>query len=245
MHRDNYYLKNVTTRMIENVPFLSKEPISGPEVAIRVLAHELKDYDREVLYVVNLDSCCRPLNASMVSMGTINKSITSPREILKTAILSNATSVLILHNHVSDNLTPSKEDISITDQMQRVCDLIGIPLLDHIIVGRSGFFSFKEKNIFPLHSNTYAKVLDDIKFDNKNVAYKHGDYPVPNPDNESENQKLGIISVDLELISDGKFDMWLSTEGSSGAHYAGITATDVGVHVKELAECLKEAMVKE
>lgn len=146
MADNQYELKNVAVRLVSQPSFLSDEKIETPQAAVRVLAKEFADYDREVLSVVNLNVKGKPINASIVSMGILDGSLAHPREILKTSILSNAAQILLLHNHPSNELTPSRYDIAITDRMQKACELIGIPLADHIIMaGITTFHSVRMK----------------------------------------------------------------------------------------------------
>ena len=77
-------------------------------------------------------------------MGTINKSITHPREIFKEAYRISASGIVCLHNHPSNDTTPSKEDITFTNTLISLGKLQGIPILDHIIVGDNNFYSFYE-----------------------------------------------------------------------------------------------------
>ena len=170
MADNQYELKNVAVRLVSQPSFLSDEKIETPQAAVRVLAKEFADYDREVLSVVNLNVKGKPINASIVSMGILDGSLAHPREILKTAILSNAAQILILHNHPSNELKPSRYDIQITDRMQKACDLIGIALADHIILGRDNYFSFRQNEILPLDKVSYAERIEDIQFSNSKVA---------------------------------------------------------------------------
>lgn len=170
MADNQYELKNVAVRLVSQPSFLSDEKIETPQAAVRVLAKEFADYDREVLSVVNLNVKGKPINASIVSMGILDGSLAHPREILKTSILSNAAQILLLHNHPSNELTPSRYDIAITDRMQKACELIGIPLADHIIIGRDNYFSFRQNEILPLDKVTYAERTEDIQFSASKVA---------------------------------------------------------------------------
>ena len=170
MADNQYELKNVAVRLVSQPSFLSDEKIETPQAAVRVLAKEFADYDREVLSVVNLNVKGKPINASIVSMGILYGSLAHPREILKTSILSNAAQILLLHNHPSNELTPSRYDIAITDRMQKACELIGIPLADHIIIGRDNYFSFRQNEILPLDKVTYAERIEDIQFSASKVA---------------------------------------------------------------------------
>ena len=170
MADNQYELKNVAVRLVSQPSFLSDEKIETPQAAVRVLAKEFADYDREVLSVVNLNVKGKPINASIVSMGILDGSLAHPREILKTSILSNAAQILLLHNHPSNELTPSRYDIAITDRMQKACELIGIPLADHIIIGRDNYLSYRQNEILPLDKVTYAERIEDIQFSASKVA---------------------------------------------------------------------------
>lgn len=89
---------------------------------------------------------------NIASVGTINEAISTPREVLKSSILSNAASIVLIHNHPSNNILPSKIDTMMTDRMKKACDIIGIPLADHIIIGTrpDAYFSFMEKDLMPI-----------------------------------------------------------------------------------------------
>ena len=82
-------------------------------------------------------------------MGSLNESLVHPRELFKASILSNAANMLIIHNHPSGKLIPSMQDTMMTDRMAKMCKLMGIPLVDHIIVGGDSteYFSFMEKDL--------------------------------------------------------------------------------------------------
>lgn len=110
------------------------------------LAKELYMYaDREMLIVASLDAKCNPLSLEIAAIGNVNTCIVSPREIFKSAILSNAVHIIVFHNHVSGDCTPSKEDIAVTKRLIEVGEILGIPLLDHIIIGGdNSYLSLRE-----------------------------------------------------------------------------------------------------
>lgn len=140
-----YKLKQVSIKLIENVPLMSDEPITTPEAAVKVLANELQQFDREVLCVVNLQADLRPINMNLVSVGSLSSTMVHPREVFKSAILSNAESIIMVHNHPSGSLKPSKCDQDVTEWIKNAGDLIGIQLLDHVIVGKNReFYSIME-----------------------------------------------------------------------------------------------------
>lgn len=101
-----------------------------------------------------------PINFNIASIGAVNYSVACPRELLKTSILSNAASMIILHNHPSGSLKASKDDILMTNKMEKICEQIGIPLRDHIIVapGRVDYFSFRKENM--IGSNLIQTIAD-------------------------------------------------------------------------------------
>ena len=120
----------------EDTIFYTLPCIKNDEDAAALFREFLSDMDREVVALLTLDSKMKPINLSVVSMGTLNNSLVHPREVFKTAILSNARSVMLGHNHPSGDPEPSKEDIQITARLQQVGELLGIELLDHIVIGR-------------------------------------------------------------------------------------------------------------
>lgn len=119
--------------------------IRSPENAYQLFKQFLGELDREYFVVMALDVKNQPTSINICHIGSLNASIVHPREVLKTAILSNAASILILHNHPSGQATPSPEDIEVTNRLAKACDLMGIDLLDHLVVGDDSFISLKEK----------------------------------------------------------------------------------------------------
>ena len=109
-----YKLREVRIRLEEGRSLLSAVPMSNPEAAMDVMRRELSGYDREVLCVVNLNSRLQPINFHVVSVGDLSQSIAFIPNILKSGILSNAQSFMLLHNHPSGDVTPSREDIQLT-----------------------------------------------------------------------------------------------------------------------------------
>lgn len=166
-----YRLNQVAIRMVEMPPLLSDVPMDGPEAAVKVMADMLKDYDREVVAIVNLQTDGKPINMNVVSMGALDQSIAHPREILKSTILSNASAIMLVHNHPSNKLQPSMDDIATTARVKQLCDLIGIKFLDHIIVGPGrDYYSFHQKQQIPLSSLKLTNNLEDIELEGFRVA---------------------------------------------------------------------------
>jgi DNA repair protein RadC len=101
----------------------------------------LKQETKEYFFTVHLDGKNRPVCIEMVSLGSLNQSIVHPREVFKTACLSNAAALLLVHNHPTGDPTPSREDMEITRRLREAGELLGIKILDHIIIGDS-YMSF-------------------------------------------------------------------------------------------------------
>ena len=122
--------------------------ISSPKDAVGIGQQFLEDADREQVIVCCLDTKNQPLSISVVSMGILNSSLIHPREIFKTAILTNAASLILYHNHPSGETEPSTEDINITKRIKEAGVLMGIELIDHIIIGSEGrYLSLKEEGL--------------------------------------------------------------------------------------------------
>lgn len=157
-----YKLDQVSVRLVRERPLMSREEINSPEAAIRLLADTFRDYDREVLGIVHLNNRNMPISMSVTSMGSLNASIASPREILKTAFLENASSIMLFHTHTA-GIYPSREDVAVTKQMQELCKLCGIPLIDHVILGpEDKYYSFREKDQISLEDMRFSTRLEDI-----------------------------------------------------------------------------------
>ena len=166
----------VSVRLVKDAPLMSDKKVCSPEDAVRLLGDEMCQLDREVICTIHLKADGSPINCTFASMGAVDRSIAHPRELLKAAVLSNSASMIILHNHPSSSLEPSLEDILLTDRMVKVCDMIGIPLVDHIIVGgdNSQYFSFKEKDKLPASNLRYGLKTDyrEIEFTGQLAAEK-------------------------------------------------------------------------
>lgn len=139
------YVPLVRLSMIKEkeVPYTA-EIINEPEKVAELAGTILKDADREYLLVLSVDSKCRPLAVEIVSIGTVNATLAEAREIFKHAILTGAAGIIIVHNHISGDCTPSKEDEEMTRRISESGKLLSIPVRDHVIIG-DGYFSFHEE----------------------------------------------------------------------------------------------------
>ena len=106
------------------------------------LCKDLTTMSQESMHVFTCDQKNRVIERHMVSLGTLTATLIHPREILRPAILQAAASIVLVHNHPSGDTTPSEDDKRMTARISEACDIMGIRLLDHIIVGREGYYSF-------------------------------------------------------------------------------------------------------
>ena len=130
------------------------------------LAHKLLyDADREMIAIINLDAKLVPINCSIVSMGILNASVTTPREIIKSSILSNAANIILLHNHPSGDPTPSDDDIQLTNRLLKACGIMGISLVDHIIIGgnTTDAYSLRENELINIKPTKHV-TINELKF---------------------------------------------------------------------------------
>lgn len=212
---NSYRLEQVAIRMVKMPPLISNEPIINPDAAIRVMNDTLKEFDREALVVVNLQNDLKPINMNFVSLGTLNSSVAHPREILKTSILSNASCIMLFHNHPSGNLSPSREDVELTDRMQKACQLMEIPILDHIIIGTNDrYYSFREKGILNIEEPAMAQDIDEFRWES--IVAEQKAYFDPKKNAEDRKQEMKDITERLErgvseIFQSEKYQLFLNT----------------------------------
>ena len=165
MNDEIQVLEQVGIRLVKEKDLMADYPIDTVENVIKFASEILREYDREVLAVISLNTKLRPLNMSICSMGALNAAIAAPRELMKTAILSNASAFVLIHNHPGMSTAPSLKDIQVTDQMSKVGKLLGINMLDHIITaaGKNELYSFFKMDALPDSELSYAEVVSDIK----------------------------------------------------------------------------------
>lgn len=144
-----FKLDVVSIRLVKDAPIASEHPVTSPEDAIHLVGQTLCEMDREMVCVINLKKNGIPINCNFASIGALDYAMMHPRELLKSSILSNAAEIILVHNHPSGSLVPSKEDVTMTARMQKIMELMQIPLLDHIIVAgdNSRYFSFRDKGV--------------------------------------------------------------------------------------------------
>jgi DNA repair protein RadC len=115
-----------------------------PEDAASLVMEDMKHLDREHFTVILLDSKNAVISIEKVSVGTVNSSLVHPREVLKPALEKSATSIILVHNHPTGNVSPSREDVMITKRFEKCGQILGIDVIDHIIIGDGNYRSMKE-----------------------------------------------------------------------------------------------------
>lgn len=132
--------KRVNT-MISNI---NKTKINNSFVLFEYYKDKLYEEKQEHFICVYLDNQKKVIREKTLFKGTLNQTIIHPREIFKEAYKVSASSIICIHNHPSGNVSPSIEDITMTDNLKKVGDLLGIPLIDHLIIGKEEYYSFFE-----------------------------------------------------------------------------------------------------
>lgn len=124
------------------------DKLDNPELIVKMLndIFKLNKQTEEYMYMIALNIKCKVLGVFEISHGTVCNSFCEPREIFIKALLCGASSIILAHNHPSQNINPSKEDIAIYNRVKEAGKIIGVKLLDNIIVGE-GYYSFEEKEI--------------------------------------------------------------------------------------------------
>lgn len=121
-----------------------KTVVDDPSVAAAALSHELMWQAQERFAVLFLDIKHRILGMKVITIGTATETLAHPREIFKEVIKQGATRAIVAHNHPSGSLEPSQEDIHLTQQLIEASNILGIPLLDHLILGNGDFVSLRQ-----------------------------------------------------------------------------------------------------
>ena len=129
-----------------NYPEMDRKMNSPEKVArLGVDILRLQEQTEEYLYMFCMNMKLELISVFELSHGSVNSSIASIREMFQKALLANAVSIILMHNHPSGDSSPSKEDVNVTKRAVEAGQLLGVEVLDHIIIGRPGFSSLKEK----------------------------------------------------------------------------------------------------
>lgn len=162
-------LKNVTKEQLQNVKGIGKVQaltiLSVVELCKRIymmsngenkillnssraiydyMKYQLYDKKQEYFYCLYVNQKKELIERKLLFMGTLNRSVVHPREVFKNAYLCSASGIICVHNHPSNDISPSREDIRLTNALVELGQVNGIPIIDHIIVGNDNYYSFYE-----------------------------------------------------------------------------------------------------
>lgn len=120
--------------------------IKSPEDAVNVGKSFMRIHEEpeEYMYMICMNTKNKIIGVFEISHGSVNSSIVSPREVFQKALLANAVSIIVMHNHPSGDATPSREDVEVTKRLSEAGKIVGVEVLDHIIIGDQ-YSSLKEK----------------------------------------------------------------------------------------------------
>jgi len=135
----------ISRRLSTQVPPYKSKELTEPEKVYRLMKSKLKDYHKEHFYIIALNS--RNYSIAEVSVGSLNASIVHPREVFAEAIKNKAASVIFVHNHPSGDPKPSEGDLMVTKRLVEASKILEIEVVDHIIVTKNSFLSFKERKL--------------------------------------------------------------------------------------------------
>ena len=136
------YMNRVAVQVVEETA--TEYAVTGIIQAQEILMQYMKQFDREHLVALLLDAANHLQSICEISVGTLSGSLVHPREVFKAAILANASGIILAHNHPSGDTAPSEQDREVTERLGKAGELLGIPVLDHIIVGCNTSYSFRE-----------------------------------------------------------------------------------------------------
>lgn len=131
---------------------LSRGPICETSGAVAgLVAREIGEPEQEVVLTLCLTARGRVFAGTVVGMGTLTASLVHPREVFREAVRANAASIILVHTHPSGDPAPSIEDDEVTHRILCAAELIGIPMIDHLILGASGtYFSYADQALLSL-----------------------------------------------------------------------------------------------
>ncbi len=142
----NLFKEIVSLYLLEDL--LEQENIiSSPKAVYNYLQASLRGAKDEIFKVVFLNTANRPVKVETIHVGTVNKAVVYPRKVVEHALKNKATSVILAHNHPGGSLTASEDDKNITQALIKALATVDVNVLDHIIIGTEGYFSFKEHKL--------------------------------------------------------------------------------------------------
>lgn len=137
----------ISRRILYQSKWYSQKKITSPADIAEIFIPLLRDEIKEQFIVVCLNSSNKIIKYEKISQGNLNSSVVHPREIFKSAVENNSASIILIHNHPSENPEPSNEDISITKKIVEAGKMMDIPVFDHVIIAGNSYTSFVERRL--------------------------------------------------------------------------------------------------
>lgn len=210
----------VRLKLKEREVLYSTSPINSPEKAIQVMADVLRDLDREMVCIVNMDIKNRPINFNVVSIGSINGSLVPMQNIFKAALLSNSANIMLLHTHPSGDSEPSPEDDAITYKLAEACKLMDVGFVDHVIIGcgTGDIFSYlcKKPEILRSHIGGVMESIPRYEIESHNIIKELR--PMTQPEKmycysqssqiRYQTGNIGYLRADMDTDGNGFYSSW-------------------------------------
>ena len=127
---------------------MKNTPVTSASSAEKILRPCVQGLDHEECWAIFLSCGNTVLKTEMLTKGTLTSTAIDSRTVLRHALLCNAHSIILMHNHLSGSPLPSHEDIRFTDQLRKACSIMDLNLIDHIIIAEDSFFSFEEERTY-------------------------------------------------------------------------------------------------
>lgn len=134
-------------RINEDANKIHNIQVNSSEIVYKYFNNLFRNKKQEYFYAVYLDNKKKVIDSKLLFIGTLNYSIVHPREVFKEALMLSASSIICIHNHPSGNIVPSKDDIELTNRLVNVGKMMGIPIVDHLIIGNNKYYSFVDNGI--------------------------------------------------------------------------------------------------
>ena len=150
------FVKAVSEKYFERT-IVAQDPIRNSKDLLSYIDVSIKDRGREAFRVIYLDAKNRVITSEVLFEGSISSSAVYPREVIKAAILHKAAALIFAHNHPSGDPTPSPEDYAITRQLVFSCQVMGLLVHEHIVMGEHSYFSFADQGLIRRYVNEYLE----------------------------------------------------------------------------------------
>lgn len=142
----NHRVRLVTTELVPDY-VREADTVFNTSSQAATLLEDIAHADREHFVVLHLDVRSRVISRQTIAIGSLTMAVVHPREVFKGAILANAAAILVAHNHPSQDVGPSHEDIKITRRLENAGRILGIPVLDHLIMAADAYYSFADSDL--------------------------------------------------------------------------------------------------